>query len=51
MATGDAVDTLVTLEGKGTPYTLDAFTRQDHADRAVHPQRQTRSRVRVTLGA
>jgi len=26
MATGDAVDTLVTLEGKGTPYTLDAFT-------------------------
>ena len=26
MATGDAVDTTVTLEGKGTPYTLDTFT-------------------------
>jgi len=26
MATGEAVDTLVTLEGKGAPYTLDAFT-------------------------
>ncbi|MEV6346454.1 glycosyl hydrolase [Actinoplanes sp. NPDC051851] len=26
MATGDALDTMVTLEGRGTPYTLDAFT-------------------------
>ena len=26
MATGPAVDTTVTLQGKGTPYTLDAFT-------------------------
>jgi hypothetical protein len=28
MATGNAIDTVVTLEGTGTPYTLDTFTGQ-----------------------
>ncbi len=40
MATGAAVDTLVTLEGQGTPYTLDPITRHDHPDRPVHQRRR-----------
>jgi len=49
MATGDAVDTLVTLEGKGTPYELDAFTGKI-APIARYTRNGDTVTLRVTLG-